>query len=59
MPQRFRRANGERHNDELRRAPRARPRDLGIKGDDMPYYWLAGEIPAKRRVCFRGRLPGD
>ncbi|HEX9540607.1 MAG TPA: hypothetical protein VGA04_20780 [Streptosporangiaceae bacterium] len=24
----------------------------------MPYYWVAGEIPAKRRVCFRGRLAG-
>jgi hypothetical protein len=34
------------------------PRDLGIKGDDMPYYWVAGEIPARRRACFRGRLAG-
>jgi hypothetical protein len=24
----------------------------------MPCYWVAGEIPAKRRVCFRGRLTG-
>src|SRR6266516_2810360 len=23
------------------------------QGDDMPYYWLAGDIPAKRHIRFR------
>src|SRR6266699_44773 len=29
------------------------PCDLGVKGDDMPYYRVAGEIPGKRHVRFR------
>jgi homogentisate 1,2-dioxygenase len=32
--------------------PRTRPSDLGVKGDDMPYYRVAGEIPRKRHVRF-------
>src|SRR5215469_15202476 len=25
-----------------------------VKGDDMPYYRVAGDVPAKRHVRFRG-----
>src|SRR5215472_9432201 len=30
-----------------------RPFDPGVKGDDMPYYRVAGEIPRKRHVRFQ------
>src|SRR5580700_8811045 len=32
---------------------RVGPRGFGVKGDDMPYYRVAGEIPRKRHVRFR------
>jgi hypothetical protein len=34
--------------------PRARARYLGVKGDVMPYYRVAGEVPRKRHIRFRG-----
>src|SRR6516164_260871 len=32
---------------------RGGPRGFGVKGDDMPYYRVTGEIPRKRHVRFR------
>src|SRR5215472_7344183 len=29
-------------------------RPASVKGDDMPYYRVAGDVPAKRHVRFRG-----
>ena len=45
------RARGRRPEGE--RPPAIGPCDLGVKGDDMPYYRVAGEIPGKRHVRFR------
>src|SRR6266480_3530121 len=47
-----RRCGGPRRGAATKRRTAAQPFDLGVKGDDMPYYRVAGEIPGKRHVRF-------